>query len=140
MTTNSDPDRRVQLEQRANVVRSRLFDAVDALDRRRRVARDVGVDLMDIALPVALGLSLLLVHGATRRRRLTLRVQFGPPKRASWLSGFARTVLATALVLGVGKVALGVGSKLLQMKGKSGSRNTVRALPARASNDPERHT
>jgi hypothetical protein len=138
MTTNSDPDRRIQLEQRANAVRSRLFDAVDALDRRRRVARDVGVDLMDIAVPVALGLSLLLVHSATRRRRLTLRVQFGPPKRVSWLSGITRTVLATALVLGVGKVALSVGAKLL--KGNGASRDTIRALPAGTPSLPERHT
>jgi hypothetical protein len=139
MTTNSDPERRIQLEQRANAVRSRLFDAVDALDRRRRVARDVGIDLMDFAVPIALGVSLLLVHGATRRRRLTLRVQFGTPKRVSWLSGIARTVLATALVLGVGKVALGVGSKLL-LKGSGGGRDNVRALPPRAQSIPGRHT
>lgn len=138
MTTNSDPDRRIQLEQRANAVRSRLFDAVDALDRRRQVASSVGVNLMDIAVPVALGLSLLVVHSATRRRKLTLRVQFGPPKPVSWLSGLTRTVIATALVLGVGKVALSVGAKLL--KGNGASRDPLRALPARTPSLPERHS
>ena len=127
MSDSNDIDRRVQLEQRAHAVRSRLFDAVDALDRRRRVARDVGVDIVDIAVPVALGVSLLLIHAATRRRRMTVSIQFGAPKRRSWLGSLARTTLGAALVLGVGKLAVHFAPRLLLGKR---SEDHVRALPA----------
>jgi hypothetical protein len=117
MTTSDDLDRRTQLEHRAHAVRSRLFDAVDALDRRRRVVSNVSVDLLDIAVPIALGVSLLLVHAATRRRRLTVTIQFGTPKRrSSWLGGIARATLGAALALGVGRLAVHVAPKLLLRK------------------------
>jgi len=86
MTTSVD-DKMKMLERRANVVRSRLLRAVDALDNRRHQVVELGHTARQMAIPaaisvvgvaIALGLGALgvgLVIGASRRRSLGYRVK-----------------------------------------------------------------
>lgn len=131
--TSSDLNRRTQLELQAHAIRSRLIGAIDALDRRRRTARAIGIDLMDVAVPVALGVSLLLAFGvARRRRRATIGIHFGAPKPPSWLAEIARTAAVAAVVIGAGTLASRALPRLLQAKNDDAHR-PMRALPPRSS-------
>lgn len=80
MTTTVD--RTDLLERRANIVRSRLLRAVDALDARRHQVERIGKQARELAVPTVLGtVAVVALFGASayafgvaikRRRRLTL--------------------------------------------------------------------
>lgn len=128
--TNSDSKQRTDLEQRAHVAQSRLVGVIDALDRRRRAVRKASIGLVDLAVPVALGVSFFIAYRASvrKQRRTTLHIQFGGPQRPSWLRDIVRTGAAVALVLGVSKVAERALPKLLPPKSSSDDRHP-RQLP-----------
>ena len=99
------------LERRANIVRSRLLRAVDALDARRHQIERVGAHAKKVAAPATLGaVAVVALLGASayafsvaikRRRRLTLGERVASAvreiERAARPSFFRRALESAAL-------------------------------------------
>lgn len=79
-------DKRARLERRANILRNRLFNALEALDTRRHQVQELGQTAKKLAVPaiatalgvgvVALGVTLAVTHAVKKRRRRTLEARF----------------------------------------------------------------
>lgn len=138
----SPAERRARLERRANVIRSRLFRTIDALDHRRhqvaevthhvkRLAKPVAVTAFGVAAAcVALGIGVTALVRHRREKRLSYQVsqfldRFRVEKRPSILEDVLR------------KAAVSVTTIVAAELAKRGARNLLdgrspldRALPA----------
>ncbi len=113
-------EERDRLERRANVIRSRLLRAVDALDTRRHQVAEIGGHVKRLAVPVGaaiIGIALATAAAAfaiTRlikvraQRRLSARLGkwLAPkPKRPSIFEDALRKVTVTVLGIVAGELA-----------------------------------
>ncbi len=118
----SPEEHRKRLERRANVVRSRLLRAIDALDARRHQVEVIGVQAKKLALPAAatfLGVAVVTLGAVLgirsiikRRHERLLSVRFAnaierwrPPKKPSLLEDVGRKALASLVTIVTSEIA-----------------------------------
>lgn len=78
-------EKRARLERRADILRNRLFRAIDALDTRRHQVQELGETAKKLALPalatalgvgaIALGVTLAVARSVKKRRARTLEAR-----------------------------------------------------------------
>ena len=143
-------EQRARLEQRANVIRSRLLRTIDVLDKRRHQVQELGHQAKRLAMPVgAAFVGMVLLSAGTvlvvralansrRERRLGYRVARALEplrlhKRPSFWSAALRSVSLTALGIVAAELAKrGVGVLAIPKGGqaRSKTRTSPRSLPA----------
>lgn len=79
-------DKRARMERRADILRNRLFNALEALDTRRHQVQELGTTAKKLAVPaiataigvgvVALGVTLAITGAMKRRKSRTLEARF----------------------------------------------------------------